>query len=94
MRTAKELAKELKELDPHTGLNESSIRRLVKEGRLLSVQVGNKHLINLDHCIAYFNRPFPESELNETQVECIPKTPLNRMDLFKSNIGITSLQNI
>lgn len=86
MRLAREIVEELKELDPKTSVTESGIRRLVKEGKLRSVKVGNKSLINLDQCIDYFNEPFliiePEPEAPT------PLVKLDRMQQFKKNIGM------
>lgn len=90
MRTAKEIAKEFKELDPETCISESTIRRLVKEGTLPSIPVGNKNLINLDYCIEYFNKPFPELKLYTTESKPNNVTPIDRIKLFKERINISA----
>lgn len=60
MRTVKEAAAELKELDPHTALSEWRIRELALSGVLPRVQAGKKLLINLDTLIEYLNDPAAE----------------------------------
>lgn len=60
MRTVKEAAAELKELDPHTALSEWRIRELALSGVLPRVQAGKKLLINLDILIEYLNDPAAE----------------------------------
>jgi hypothetical protein len=91
MRTAKEIAREFKELDPQTCISESSIRRLAKEGTLCSVKIGTKHLINLDYCIDYFNQPLSGLKLCDEPDNLVTfPTDTNRMELFKQRIGITA----
>lgn len=87
MRIAKEIAKEIKALDPNTGLSESSIRRLIKEGKIQSIQVGNRHLINLDLVIEFLSTPPPITIISPTPDEK-NHVPLSRMDEFKKNIGM------
>lgn len=60
MRTVKEAAAELKELDSHTALTEWRIRELALSGVLPRVQAGKKLLINLDTLIEYLNDPAAE----------------------------------
>lgn len=87
MRTIKQLTKEMREMDPQTSLSESSIRRLLKEGKLHSVRVGNKHMLNLDQCIEFFNTSSPEPELTKNLIEGgITHVSDNRLEQFKSNI--------
>lgn len=57
MRTVKEAAAELKELDSHTALTEWRIRELALSGVLPRVQAGKKLLINFDTLIEYLNDP-------------------------------------
>ena len=88
MRIAKEIAKEIKALDPNTGLSESSIRRLVKEGKLQSIQVGNRHLINLDSVISFLSTPPPTVTIISPTPDEKNHVPLSRIDEFKKNIGM------
>jgi len=87
MRVAKEIAKEIKALDPNTGLSESAIRRLVKEGKLKSVKIGNRHLINLDSVIEFLSAPSPVTMISTTPDET-DHVPLSRMESFRKNIGM------
>jgi hypothetical protein len=60
MRTVKEAAAELKEIDPHTAITEYHIRQLALQGVLPRVQAGKKLLINLDTLIEYLENPTSE----------------------------------
>ena len=60
MRTVKEAAAELKELDPHTALSEWRIRELALSGVLPRVQAGKKLLINFDLLLEYLQDPTAE----------------------------------
>ena len=42
MRTIKEAYIELKQADEHTAVTQTGLRRLVNEGKIPSVKVGNK----------------------------------------------------
>lgn len=46
--------KEIRQMDPNTGITESAIRRAIKRGDVKSVPNGAKRLINLDDLLAYF----------------------------------------
>jgi len=85
MRTAKEIAREFKEADPKTCVSESSIRRLGKEGKIETVQIGRKHLFDLDCCIDYFKKTQSASEKSDES----PDSPMDedRLNLFKKRIG-------
>ena len=48
MRTIDELAKLLKEKDPHTQLTKTAIRQLVVSGDLPCVKVGRKYLVAVE----------------------------------------------
>ena len=48
MRTINEAGKYFKEKDPHTALTPYAIRCMVKQGKIPSVAVGTKRLVNLD----------------------------------------------
>ncbi len=84
MRTCKEAATEIKEVDPGTCISESGLRRLIKEGKIRSVQIGNKQLLNLDQVIAYLNEPFP---IEVPEPEPAKHIEPDRLKLFKQNIG-------
>ncbi len=89
MRTIQELVQEIKQLDNDTQITVSAIRRLVKENRIKSVRVGNRTLINLEHCIDYLNNPddFNEIDRKDTQnVDTIKG--IDRIDQYKKNIGV------
>lgn len=55
MRTIQKLVAQAKELDPETCITESSIRLLVKSGKLPCVKVGRKTLVSVEAVEAYFN---------------------------------------
>lgn len=57
MRTIKEAAAELREIDPNTAVTPYCIRRLVLEGAIPHVKAGNKRLINLDRLLEYLSNP-------------------------------------
>ena len=57
MRTIKEAAAEIKELDEHTALTPWRIRELVFSGVLPAVRAGNKILLNLDTLFEYLSNP-------------------------------------
>lgn len=48
MRTIDAAAAWLRETDPDTAFTKTALRRLVVSGRLPSVKVGQKYLVNLD----------------------------------------------
>lgn len=54
MRTIKEAYTELKQDDEKTAITQTGLRRLVNEGSIPSVKVGNKTLINMDNVYKYF----------------------------------------
>lgn len=49
MRTIKEAYIELKQADEHTAVTQTGLRRLVNEGKIPSVKVGNKTLVDMDN---------------------------------------------
>ena len=57
MRTVKEAAQEIKQLDAHTAMTEWRIRELALSGVLPRVQTGKKLLINLDTLFEYLENP-------------------------------------
>ena len=60
MRTVKEAAAEIKQLDAHTAMTEWRIRELALSGVLPRVQAGKKLLINLDTLFEYLENPTAE----------------------------------
>ena len=61
MRTIDQAAAWLQENDPDTAFTKTALRRLVVSGKLPSVRVGQKYLINLDTMEDYLLGQFPES---------------------------------
>lgn len=57
MRTVKEAAAEIKQLDAHTAMTEWHIRQLALQGVLPRVKAGKKYLINLDTLFEYLQNP-------------------------------------
>lgn len=60
MRTVKEAAAEIKQLDSGTAMTEWHIRQLALQGVLPRVQAGKKLLINLDTLFEYLENPQAE----------------------------------
>ena len=60
MRTVKEAAQEIKQLDANTAVTETHIRRLALSGILPRVKAGKKYLINLDTLFEYLENPTAE----------------------------------
>ena len=48
MRTVRQAIREIEAEDPGTALSEKTLRRLIFEGVVPAVSVGNKKLINMD----------------------------------------------
>ena len=53
MRTIKEAYIELKQADEHTAVTQTGQRRLVNEGKIPSVKVGNKTLVDMDNVYTF-----------------------------------------
>ena len=62
MRTIDQAAAWLQENDPDTAFTKTALRRLVVSGKLPSVRVGQKFLINLDTMEDYLLGQFSERE--------------------------------
>lgn len=88
MRTAPEIVSELKNLDPCTAMTVSGVRRLAKEGKLHSVKVGNRILINLDQVLDYLNNPSPEMITTNTVKEKDTPISADRIENFKRTVGM------
>ena len=59
MRTIDQAAAWLQENDPGTAFTKTALRRLVVSGKLASVKVGQKYLINLDTMEEYLQGSSP-----------------------------------
>ena len=55
MRLISTAYEEIKRVDPNTALTLNGLRCLVKSGKVLSVKIGRKTLVNLDSLYEYFN---------------------------------------
>ena len=53
MRTIKQAMAHIKVIDPDSALTETALRRMVTTGRLTSVRVGAKYLVDLDALDSY-----------------------------------------
>lgn len=56
MRILKDAAAELKEMDSETAVTPYYIRQLALEGKIQTVMVGRKRLINLDSLLDYLRQ--------------------------------------
>ena len=63
MRTIDQAAAWLQENDPDTAFTKTALRRLVVSGKLPSVMIGQKYLINLDTMEDYLQGSSPASML-------------------------------
>ncbi len=54
MRLISEAYNYIKEQDPDTCITKSGFARLVKEGRIPSIRIGNKIIVNLDNVERFF----------------------------------------
>ena len=64
MRTQAEVIKHIKEIDPDTALTPWALRGMILSGKIPSVQVGRKRLINMDMIEEYLS---PKSEPEPAQ---------------------------
>ena len=60
LRTVAETARELKEMDPHTGMTAYHVRRLCLDGVIPTVKAGKKILLNFDTLLEYMQDPAAE----------------------------------
>lgn len=65
VRTIRETANIIKEMDPDTQLTEKTIRKMVSEGTIPSFKTGNKYLINVDKLIEMFETPITDHPRGE-----------------------------
>lgn len=54
MRSIRDSAKLLKEMDPNTELTEATIRKMIAEGTIPAFKTGNKYLVNVDLLLEMF----------------------------------------
>ena len=52
-RTIREAAAHFRKTDPHTGLTETAIRNLLRQGRIPCARVGRKYLVTIKALEAY-----------------------------------------
>jgi len=55
MRTAQEVASELKKLDPGSRVSTYLVRRLIKTGKIPHILNGRRQLVDLDTALNYFS---------------------------------------
>lgn len=54
IRTVPKAVAVLKEIDPGTAITVSAVRRAIREGKISSVQVGTRNLVNVNEIALYF----------------------------------------
>ena len=54
MRLISEAYKYIKEQDPDTCITKTAFTALVKQGRIPSIKIGNKLIVNLNHVESFF----------------------------------------
>lgn len=54
MRLVSEAYKYIKEQDPETCITKTAFTTLVKQGRIPSIKIGNRTIVNLDHVETFF----------------------------------------
>ncbi len=59
MRTINEAIAEIRAADPNTALTPHGLRRLITGGKLPSVMIGKKYLVNIDTLEAYCHGTIP-----------------------------------
>jgi len=62
MRTVQQAVIYFKEADPHTAVNETMLRRLLKENKIQYIKIGAKYLINLDWLESWLLNPVIETD--------------------------------
>jgi len=73
MRTIKNTIKYLNEQDPNNCLTEWALRQLIRTGKLKTVMVGRKNLINLDHLEMFLISPPEEQEEDSSEYGALRK---------------------
>jgi len=67
MRTISQAAAWLHERDPNTAMTLTALRRLVTTGKVPSVQVGAKYLIDLQTLAQYLQGDIPPKEVSQNE---------------------------
>lgn len=60
MRSVSEAYETLKREDPSTAITQSGLRRLVKTGKIPSIRIGRRILVNYNSMLYYLNNPTVE----------------------------------
>lgn len=55
LRTIPKAIEEIKTVDPNTALTLRALRRMVNNGEVKTINIGNKHLINLDELMDFLS---------------------------------------
>lgn len=66
MRLIHEVYDELHQADPNSAITMYALRQLVKTGKIPSMNIGRKYLINYYDVIKYFETPAPVAVSEET----------------------------
>lgn len=62
IRTLKKAIEEIRKTDPNTEFKEWALRQLVKSGKIKSVKVGSKYLVDMTVIEEYLRNPPVEAE--------------------------------
>jgi len=62
LRTQREALEELRAIDPGCALSAWALRSMILSGRVATIQVGRKRLIDLDRLPEYLAAPAPASQ--------------------------------
>lgn len=58
MRTAKKAIEELKIIDPNTAFSERALRRMIANGEIPTLEIGNRKLVNFDNLLTILSDGF------------------------------------
>lgn len=72
MRLVSEAYNEIKAADPDTAISRTGFRRLVNEGKIPCVNVGNKRLVSMEAVYAFFEKGEPLQEPESGKIRRIP----------------------
>ena len=67
MRSINDAYGELKNSDPNTAMTLSGLRRLVGTGKIPSVRIGRRIIINYDNLLEYLRNPFVNPQVDDEQ---------------------------